>query len=72
MSFQIVTEMPSGARSCGYSRRLNPQTKRYEPLEDDVATDWFGKVLDQMKSFGILGSAVLMFSGETEVMKESI
>lgn len=72
MTFQIVTEMPSGARSRGYSRRLNPQTKRYEPLDEDIATKWFGRVLDQMKSFDIKGSAVLMLDGETEVMKESI
>ena len=72
MAFLIATEMPSGARSRGYSRRQNPQTKRWELLDEDIATKWFSQVLDQMKQFDIKGSAVLLLDGETEVMRENI
>jgi hypothetical protein len=69
MALVVATEMPSGARSKGYTIRLK---KDGEMTEEDKATKWFGDVLRQMKEFNIAGSAVLMLSGETEVMKENI
>jgi hypothetical protein len=72
MALVVATEMPSGARSRGYSRRMNPLTKRYEPLDEEFATKWFESVLRQMQEFDIHGSAVLILSGETGVMRENI
>jgi hypothetical protein len=59
--FVVATEMPSGARSRGYTLK-----------DEETATNWYGQVLGQMKSFDIQGSAVLMLDGETEVMRENI
>jgi hypothetical protein len=72
MAFTVATEMPSGARSRGYSRKRNPLTRRYEPLDEEVVMKWFEGVLRQMKEFNISGSAVLLLNGETEMMKENI
>ena len=58
--FTVATEMPSGARSRGYS------------LDDDKALKWFELVLKQMKEFNILGTSVLLLESETEVSRESI
>ena len=57
----IATEMPSGARSRGYDLK-----------ELETAEKWYELILAQMKAFRIQGSVVLMFSGETEVMRENI
>jgi hypothetical protein len=70
MPFLIATEVPSGARSRGYMIRLRKD--EHDITEEDKASSWFESVLNQMREFNILGSAVLMLSGETEVMRESI
>jgi hypothetical protein len=70
MAFLIATEMPSGARSRGYTVRLRKD--EHDITEEDKAASWFESVLNQMREFKILGSAVLMLSGETEVMRENI
>lgn len=71
MALVVATEMPSGARSKGYTIRLR-KDEYGETTEEDKATKWFGDVLRQMKEFNIAGSAVLMLNGETEVMRENI
>ena len=71
MAFIVATEMPSGARSRGYSIRLRKD--EYGVItEEDKAMKWFADVLRQMREFNILGSAVVMLGGETEVMRENI
>lgn len=70
MAFLIATEMPSGARSRGYTIRLRKDEQ--DQTEEDKATKWFEAVLRQMKEFLITGSAVLMLSAETEVMRENL
>jgi len=57
----VSIEMPSGARSRGYDLK-----------EIKDAEKWYESVLAQMKSFRIPGSAVLMFSGETEIMRTNL
>lgn len=69
--FTVATEMPSGARSRGYSIRLRKDECGII-TEEDKATKWFEMVLTQMREFNILGSAVMIFGGETEVMRENI
>lgn len=71
MAFTVATEMPSGARSKGYTIRLKKD--EYGVItEEDKATKWFARVFYQMQEFAIHGSAVIMLSGETEVMRENI
>jgi hypothetical protein len=69
--FTVATEMPSGARSKGFAIRLR-KNEMGEITEEDKATKWFEAVFHQMKSFDIHGSGVVLLSGETEVMRESI
>jgi hypothetical protein len=71
MAFIIATEVPSGARSKGYTVRLK-KDEYGETTEEDKATKWFEAVLRQMREFNIVGSAVLMLDIEKEVMRENI
>ena len=70
MSFVIATEMPSGARSKGYSIRLRKD--ELDVTEEEKALTWFESVLKQMKVFTITGSFVLMLDGEKEKVREAI
>lgn len=69
MPLVIATEMPSGARSRGYSIRLR---KDEVIAEEEKALTWFECVLKQMRVFAISGSAVIMLDGDKERMRESL
>lgn len=74
---RIATEMPSGAISRGFSireirRRAQRLGGKLAEEDQDVASTWFAKVLAQMQAFNIPGSAVSMYSGNTEVLREEI
>jgi len=68
--FVVATEMPSGARSKGFSIRL--KKTELDITEEEKALSWFESVLKQMRVFAIPGSAVLMFDGEKEKVREAI
>ena len=61
IDYTVATTLACGARSRGYNLK-----------DEDKAMKWFGLVLDQMRAFAISGSAVVMFSGDTEVMREEV
>jgi hypothetical protein len=69
-AFIVATEMPSGARSRGYSIKLRKGETKI--TEEEKALTWFDGVLKQMRVFAIAGSAVLMLEGEKETMRETI